>query len=213
VSNPSIGSGLWSELVDLNKHADALISRVVRAIEPSQPIQREIPFFASIEARFDQLPSTFAAATPASSDALAGNNVKQSIFTNHSSRVYVREIAFQPYLIRPTTPIVAGSATYDARLAAAATAGVFPFNWRWNFQTSIQQRWYSQKGRCFARAGGRTQVGNHLSFRNPQIIEPMETFTFECELLGAGMRVFDTGFGPHPSAVVAMLISGYREGG
>jgi len=193
----------------MNKHADALIERVQHAIEPSKPLTREIPFYTAIEAKFDNLPLTFAATPSVSSDILHGNNVKMPIFTNGSSRVYVREIGFQAYFAK-TVPL-GNISSYIGRIANGAVFGasVFPFNWRWNFHTSITQRHYSYSGRCLASAAGRALAGNHLSSREPLIIEPMETFTFECELISFGMPSTQN----CGSAIVSMILSGYREGG
>jgi hypothetical protein len=195
-------ANLWSGLIELNRQADALVERCVRAVEPSLPIGREIPFFASIEARFENLPVSLSAAPATNSDILAGNNVKQAVYQNGGSRVYVRELSFQPYLSRSVTPTQ--SPAYNAR--QLSQFGSFPFNWRWNFQTSITQRWYSQDRRVMANAGGRATAGNHLAFREPLIIEPREAFIFECELLSYNPE------GNDPTAVVAMILSGYREG-
>lgn len=201
-------AGFWSDLVNLNNRTDSLVERCRRAVEPTIPISREIPFLGSIEVLFENLPATYAATPAVNSDALAGNNIKQSVFTNKGSRVYVRELSFQAYCVQ-TVALSGIPASYEARVPNDVTN--FPFNWRWNFQTSITQRWYSER-RVLANAGGRARAGNHLAFREPLIIEPMETFIFECELLG--------GFGMNPTAVeeqgtdavVAMTISGYREG-
>ncbi len=214
-------TGLWSELIEMNRRVDALIERVQKSIEPSAPISREIPFFSSIEAKFDDLPNTFTDTIPAGSDAIAGNNIKRPIFQNGSSRVYVRELSFQSALLVPVdvnrTEGHSGfqGAPYSARVPNDRTT--FPFYWRWNFMTSMTNRWYADK-RVSANSAGRALAGNHLAFRQPLIIEPMETFTFECELLG-GFWMNNAG-GDTPSfqsiestsAVVSMILSGYREG-
>ena len=203
-------AGFWSELVEMNRRVDSLVERVMRAVQPPKPIGREVPFFASIETRFENLPEKFSSVCSPNSDVVAGNNVKHGVFTNGGSRVYVRELGFQPFFGR--TPTLTTS-DYEARLVGGGGALGFTnirmFNWRWNFQTSIQQRWYADS-RVLARAGGRFQAGNHLAFREPLVIEPMETLTFECELLSFGMN---TGLGTGPTtAGVSMIMSGYREG-
>lgn len=213
-----MSAGFWSELVEMNRRVDAVIGRVMQSVQPSKPVGREIPFFASIETRFENLPWDFNAALPTTSDLRIGNNVKRGIFTNGSSRVYVRELGFQSSYVVPTTAALGGvSQTYDARAPVPAggfgtlppNADVFNVNWRWNFQTSVQQRWYADK-RVLANAGGRSRAGNHLAFREPLIIEPMETFTFECELLSFGMS--GASGAPNAHLAVSMLLSGYREG-
>ncbi len=201
----SVSSTLWSELIALNKHADALVERCQRAIEPTQPTGREIPFFGSIENRFDDLPSRFLSTVPPSSMVLAGNNVRRQEFTNGGSRVYVRELSFQTwFMVDADDPTTGNERTVN-------NTDVFPFNFYWNFQTSITQRWYSDK-RVLAAAGGRQAAGNHLAFREPLIIEPRETFVFECELASYGMRPGSGEDTAEQSAIVAMILSGYREG-
>jgi len=197
----------------MNRRVDDLIGRVARAVQPSKPIGREIPFFASIETRFENLPQTFDSTCGTHSDILTGNNVKRGIFTNGGSRVYVREIGFRPVYVIPTTVTGTPVLQYDARLSSGGllppNVTVFGINWRWNFMSSITQRWYSDR-RVLAQAGGRPKAGNHLAFREPLIIEPMETFTFECELLSFGM-LLDVA-ASDGITVVSMLLSGYREG-
>ncbi len=207
MSNPAISGQFWSELVGLNKHADSLVERVRRAVEPSQPISREIPAIVSIETRFNSLPTSYGSTVATGSDALAGNNVKRGFFQNGGSRIYIRELAFQSWFVLPVNP-TGIAPSYDARMPNERT--IFPFNWRWNFQTSITQRWYADR-RLLAQSGGRAQAGNHLSFRKPLVIEPMETFTFECELLG-GFGMAASAQSESSSAVISMLLSGYREG-
>ncbi len=198
-------SEFWSALIGLNRQADALVERCMRAIEPTRPTGREIPFYGSIEARFSNLPITYGTVAVANSDALSSNSVKRNIFTNGGSRVYVRELSFQSYFVKSVDPV---APLYDARVPNAVTP--FPFSWRWNYQTSITQRWYAEQ-RVLAQAAGRAVVGNHLSFREPQIIEPQETFVFECELMGGfGMSRASQSLGS--DAVISMILSGYREG-
>lgn len=204
----------WSDLIDLNKHVDGLFEKCLKAIETTRPIGREIPFYASLEARFEHLPRHYQQVAAPNSDALAGNNIKRVVFTNFGSRVYVREIGFQPMMgIQSLPPAPPGVVNSNGR-STAGYIGRFPFNWRWNFQTSITQRQYADR-RVLAKAGGLARAGNHLAFRKPLIIEPMETLTYECELVGgAGM----TATGDQPPfffediAVISMEISGYREG-
>lgn len=210
MSSPNVtrGKAFWDDLIELNKRADALVARVLRAKEPTEPISREVPAFVSIEARFDGLFTTYANAGTPNSDALDGNNVRRPIFQNNGSRLYIRELGFQSSYVVPTNP--AGVApSYDARIPNEITN--FPFNWRWNFMTSITQRWYNPDRRCLANAGGRSVCGTHLSFREPLIIEPMEVFTFECEMLG-GFGMDKDAVNTGTSAIVAMLLHGYREG-
>ena len=84
-----------------------------------------------------------------------------------------------------------------------------PPYYRWNFLTSITQKQYADK-RVSMFAAGRREAGNHLAFRDPLVIEPMETLTFEVELLGfGGSAGADVRFN---SFVVALYLSGYREG-
>jgi hypothetical protein len=87
-------SSLWSTLIDLNKAAVALIDRARKRIEPSPPVSRELLTNASVEVRFDNLPSTYDTGIrdplPVNSDALWGNNVKRGIWTNGASRLYLR---------------------------------------------------------------------------------------------------------------------------
>ena len=186
-------SSLWSTLIDLNKAADSLIDRARKRIEPSPPVSRELLTDASIEVRFDNLPTGINATPPTNSDSVWGNNVKRGFWTNGASRLYLRELAFERYYVDPSTN--------SRRLFYA------PY-FRWNFQTSITQKQYADK-RVSMLAGGRSETGNHLSFRDPLVVEPMETFTFECELLSFGQPVFESTLA---SFVVACYLSGYREG-
>ncbi len=195
---------LWSDLINMDRHVDSLIERVRRAVEPTQPISREIPFFGSIENRFIDLPPLYASVVPPGSDVIAGSNIKTADYTNHGSRVYVRELSLHAWQGKATTQ--AGGQTYDDRLEVIL--GRFPINYHWNFRTSITDKWYAAYGRMLAAAGGRSVAGTHLAFREPLIIEPMETFQFECELLSFGQA---TG-GTNNIATVQMTISGYREG-
>jgi hypothetical protein len=197
----------WSKLIDLDKSVDGLIERVQRAIEPSQPTSREIPFHATIETLFQNLFGTYGGTASINSDALSGNNVKQNVFTNFGSRVYVRELSFQGYNVG-----VHG----NSNVRSSSDITPFPFNFRWNFKTSIVDRWYATAAyganrRCLAASGGRSRAGTHLAFREPLIIEPMETLTFECELLGGfGQNEVATTF-QGTQAIVAMILSGYRD--
>lgn len=203
---------LWNTLIGLNKSADDLIAKVMRSKEQSQPISREIPFFASVEARFDLLPATFQAAVNPGSDAVAGSNIKLATYENAGSRVYIREIGFEvSYISR----VADDASVFPYSPRTPNNIARFPINFRWNFQTSITEKWYSRNGRCLARAGGRPQSGSHIAFREPRIIEPREGFRAEFELISFGM----TGTGeptfqdnPAPSCVISMLLSGYREG-
>ncbi len=200
----------WDDLLSLNKRVDNLVGRVLAAKEPSQPITREIPFYGEVEILFQNLPLTFTATLNTGSDALAALNVKQGQFTNKGSRVYVREISMTGFRARTVTTGALVLNPRDERNPSDLTQQ-YPINWRWNFMTSIQQRWYSgvRNVRCLARSGGRQECGNHLSFREPLIIEPMETFTFEAELLAAGMSTTEITVGTN--AIITMQLSGYRE--
>ena len=201
---------LWDVLLALNHEVDGLIDHVRRAVEHAPAIGREIPWFASIEARFDNLPTTYAAVPSPNSNGLTGNNVVLSHYTNKSSRVYVRELAFAAYFVRVNVaPSALSVMTLDVRRANEVSK--FPLNWRWNFKTSISEKFYSDT-RMLARSGGRQRSGCHLSFRDPLIIEPMETFTFECEYLGGLGMVPDANAALGTSVVIAMQLSGYREG-
>ena len=200
----TVDANFWSSLVELNKAADSLIAKAKQRIEPSQPVSREIATNASIEVRFDNLPFSYEAAidpVPTNSDALAGNNVKRGFWTNGASRLYLRELGFQKYFVEGEARSVAGL-KYRA-------LNYLPPYFRWNFQTSITQKQYADK-RVAMFAGGRPEAGNHLSFRDPLVIEPMETFTFEVELLSFGQDFYQL---QQPvSYVVALYLSGYREG-
>lgn len=199
----TVDANFWSSLIDLNKAADSLIAKARKRIEPSQPISREIATNASIEVRFDNLPFSYspAAPVPTNSDALWGNNVKRGFWTNGASRLYLRELAFQKYFVEGNARSVAGTKFRGMN--------VLPPYFRWNFQTSITQKQYADK-RVAMFAGGRPEAGNHLLFRDPLVIEPMETFTFEVELLSLGQDFY---FEEDPiSYVVALYLSGYREG-
>lgn len=209
MSNP--GTELWNALIALNNQADSLIERVRRAVEPTMPIGREIPATISIETLFQNLPKTYAQSVPVGSDLIAGNNVKRVSFQNGGSRLYIREIGFDSYFIRSIDPTAVGAPDYQARIANQITR--FPFNFRWNFQTSITQRWYADK-RCLGRTGARVASGTHLAFREPLIVEPMENVVLEVELLGGFQMTASqiTLLGSSSSAVVSMTMSGYREG-
>lgn len=201
----TVDANFWSSLVELNKAADSLIAKAKQRIEPSEPLSREISTHASIEVRFDNLPQTYTlppfGVTPTpNSDALWGNNVKKGIWTNGASRLYLRELAFERYFVDEN------NVRY---VAPRSQINVLPPYYRWNFQTSITQKQYADK-RVSMFAGGRPEAGNHLSFRDPLVIEPMETFTFEVELLSYG--VDGVSFVPSGSFVVALYLAGYREG-
>jgi hypothetical protein len=194
-------SALWSTLIDLNRAADSLIDLAKKRIEPSKPVSRELLTNASIEVRFDNLSTSYADdAVPVNSDALSGNNVKRGVWTNGASRLYLRELAFDQYFV---------DSENNARRYTSIFLDQLPPYYRWNFLTSITQKQYADK-RVSMFAGGRKQAGNHLAFRDPLVIEPMETLTFEVELLSFG----GTGApaGNIDAYVVALYLSGYREG-
>lgn len=199
---------IWEKLLVLNREVDGLIGRVTQHVEPLQPIGREPPWYGVVEARFDNLPTTYGGATNSGSDGVAGNNVKVNSWTNKSARVYIRELSFDAYFVRVNK--TDDGVSWDARLPNEASR--FPINWRWNIRLSITGRYYSENGRVLARAGGRARAGNHLLFKEPFVVEPMETLAFECEYLGgAGMRAAATD--PLGTAVViALCLSGFREG-
>jgi len=210
----TVDANFWSSLVDLNKAADALIARAKARIEPSQPVSREITTHASIEVRFDNLPVTYTVAPPGvaptpNSDALWGNNVKRGIWTNGASRLYLRELAFERYFVDSDNKrlVAPGSGI----IGVGSALNTLPPYYRWNFQTSITQKQYADK-RVSMFAGGRPEAGNHLAFRDPLVIEPMETFTFEVELLSYGAEGSPLFIGQLPSYVVALHLAGYREG-
>jgi hypothetical protein len=197
-------SALWSTLIDLNRAADSLIDLAKKRIEPSKPVSRELLTNASIEVRFDNLPTSYAddAVVPVNSAALSGNNVKRGVWTNGASRLYLRELAFDQYFVDSAT---------NTRKSQVFPLEQLPPYYRWNFLTSITQKQYADK-RVSMFAGGRKQAGNHLAFRDPLVIEPMETLTFEVELLSFGSTA-DAGVAPNVDAyVVALYLSGYREG-
>lgn len=199
----------WDNLVGLNKRVDGLVGRVLSAIEPSKPVSREIPFYGEVEVLFDNLPLNFDATLATNSDAIAGLNVKQGQFTNKGSRVYVREMTMTGFLCRTVSTGALVLNPRDER-SPSDFDHQYPINWRWNFMTSIQQRWYSgvRNVRCLARSGGRQECGNHLSWKEPLIIEPMETLTFEVELLAAGLSTAEITVGAE--AVVGLQMFGYR---
>ena len=198
----------WDDLLSLNKRVDNLVGRVLAAKEPSQPITREIPFYGEVEVLFDNLPTSFGATVATNSMILAGLNVQQGQFTNKGSRVYVREMTTTAYLARTVST---GALVLNPRAERSPFDFVssIPPNWRWNFMTSIQQRWYSNDRRCLAAASGRQAAGNHLAFHEPLVIEPMETLTFEVELLAAGMAAAAITVGAQ--AIIALQMFGYRE--
>lgn len=198
-------TNFWADLIRLNKRTDSLIERCIKDVRPSEPIAREVPVYVSVENRFENLPLTFAAALSTASDLQSGNNIKQAVWTNSGARVYIREISMHAFL---GVSLTNESPTYDCRVE---NNGITPFNWRWNFMTSITQKWYSRH-RCLASAGGRDSAGTHLSFKNPLVVEPMETFIFECELVAAGMVRVGLEANEFNIATVAMALSGYREG-
>jgi hypothetical protein len=128
--------------------------------------------------------------------------VKRGIWTNGASRLYLRELAFERYYV--------ASATNQRQTCGSHNnpIDIVPPYYRWNFLTSITQKQYADK-RVSMFAGGRSEAGNHLLFRDPLVIEPMETFTFEVELLSYGP---DFEYEASTSFVVALYLSGYREG-
>lgn len=203
----TVDSSIWSTLVDLNKTADSLIERARKRIEPSPPVSRELLTNASIEVRFNNLEVDYDYPTPVNSDALWGNNVKRNSWTNGASRLYLRELAFQTYYVNDEVVDPDNRNTRRCR-PRVFQLNVLPPYYRWNFQTSITQKQYADK-RVSMLAGGRQEAGNHLAFRDPLVLEPMETFTFEVELLAYGGS---SGYFGTNAFVVALYLSGYREG-
>ena len=192
-------SNFWLRITNMDRVVDGLVDRVRKSTRKSAPITREIPAYFSLEALFENLPATLASRPDPNSDAFSGNNVKRAHIENKSSRVYLREIGFISWYVNPdSTPAFGRSVNPTTNV---------PMNFRWNLHTSITDRWYSDR-RCMAFSGGRTFPSNvHLRFREPFVLEPMETLTFECELLsftGAGASFTD--------AIIAAQLSGYREG-
>lgn len=200
----SAPTDFWSRLIEINKYVDGLIDRTSAAARASQPISREIPFFAQIEARFDNLPDQYAATINPACGLLAGNNIRQPIYNNGGSRVYIREIGIVPYRASSVS-------TSNDVLARRTDFRRFPINYRWNFTTSITNRQYANLP-VMARAAGSARAGTHLAFREPLIIEPRETFQFYCELLSFGMNDTAERDANYDTALISMSISGYREG-
>lgn len=199
----NVANQLWSLLVDLNKQVDNTVERVKRKVMQTPPISREIVNVASIEVRWDNLPASYSSTMSPNSDAQWGNNIKRGIFTNKGARIYVREMGFEMYMV---------SANNRRRVATSGPndgAFIIPY-FRWNFMTSITQRQYADK-RVSSRSLGRPESGSHLVFREPFILEPMETLTFECELLQYGGNDENIEF-VEPSFVVNADFFGYREG-
>lgn len=182
----------WSQLIELNKRADALIDTVFKATETSEPISRETPFLASIEVLYENVGTV----TSVNNDAREGINIKRQSFVNGGSRVYVREISFES----------AASANTTFRRTPNNIQPITP-NFRWNFYTSILQRRYSPERGCLFSAAGRSKAGSHISFREPLIVEPRESLVFECELLSS-----QSVFTQNSNTVISMIVSGYREG-
>jgi hypothetical protein len=200
----SVDNRFWDQLVELNKKTDALISRVRKFIEPDPGISREIMQVASVEVRWENLPTSYTATPSPNSDVLWGNNVKRGIFTNHGSRLLLRSIGFDAY----TSGFEGSSADVRQSVYGTPTLPVPPY-WRWNFKTSITQRQYADKP-VSMRSLGRPESGSQLVFREPFILEPMETLTVECELLQYGLPV--AGVAPGNVFTVNMNFFGYREG-
>jgi hypothetical protein len=197
---------LWSDLIDLHRKADALIERVRRKVAPTPAISREVMTVASLEVRWENLPTSYNATMGTGSDAQNGNNVKRGVFTNKGSRIYIREMGAELY----------GISTDNTRLVLSAggnDGGTFllPY-YKWNFLTSITQRQYANT-RVSSRALGRPESGSHLVFREPFILEPMETLIFEAELLAYGSYQALGPPGPMPPTfVINANFFGYREG-
>ena len=205
-------SKLWSDLIDLNKHVDGLIQRVFEATKKTEPISREVPFYASIEVLYENLPTQYDQAVVAS-DGNAGDNIKRARYENASSRVYVREMSMVSMYLVPLT--TGHNAPHDPPSPMTARfptqTAVFPINWRWNFYTSISERKYSDT-RVLANAAGRSRAGNHIAFREPLIIEPREALVFETELLGGFGMTTAPGQLQASNIVISLAMSGYREG-
>ncbi len=192
VSAMQNASKFWSQLIECNKRADALIERSQKASDQSEPTCRETPFLASIEVMY----SNVGTVTSVNNDAIEGINLKRQSFVNGGARVYVREICFES----------AAAANTTFRRTPNNIQPITP-NFRWNFYTSITQRRYSPERGCLFSAGGRSKPGSHLSFREPLIVEPRESLVFECELLSSMSQFTD-----NVNTVISMIVSGYREG-
>jgi hypothetical protein len=131
-----------------------------------------------------------------------GNNVKRGIYTNHGSRIYIREIGHDIFGV---------SANNARRSLTSSISAPVPY-FKWNFSTSITQRQYADK-RVSSRALGRPETGSHLVFREPFILEPMETLIVDAELLSYGnFRLDAEPVVMPPTLVVNFDFFGYREG-
>lgn len=204
----NLDNQLWAQLIDFSKRVDGLFDRVVKKTQQTPPISREIVSVASVEVIWQNLPTNYSAAMSPNSDAQWGNNIKRGIFTNKGSRLYIREVGYELYGLGG----VIESDAPNARLYPARSSGPFgvtmPY-FKWNMMTSITQRQYADK-RVSMRSLGRPENGSHLVFREPFILEPMETLTVECELLQYGSVL--GGAEALPALVVSMDFFGYREG-
>jgi hypothetical protein len=190
---------LWEELGKLNKKTEALIERVFKKKKQTEPVSRELYTSMTVEVLWENLPQSYNKTTLPNSDSLWGSNIKRGIFTNGGSRLYIREVSQTSFYLQNDN-----------------TREVFRSNaprpyFLWNFQTSITQRQYADKA-VSMRSLGRLENGSHLVFREPFILEPMETLVVQCELLQYG-PAFLTEFSTFPTSfVVNMNFSGYREG-
>lgn len=195
-------NALWSELVDLNRKVDGLVDRVLKKVRPTPAISREIVALCTIEVQWLNMPGSYTSGPLSTgSDAQTGNNVKRGIFTNKGSRLYIRELGCELFGI---------NAANQRTLLTAEQSMPVPY-FKWNVFTSITQRQYADK-RVSAKSLGNPGTGSHLVFREPFVIEPMETVVFECELLSYGNFAVQEGPAAFPSFCISGNFFGYREG-
>lgn len=194
---------LWAELVNIDRKVEGLIDRVMRKVQPTPAITREIVSLCTVEVQWNNMPSSYNATMGTGSDAQLGNNVKRGIFTNKGARMYIRELGHDLFGVN--------TSNQRTMLAAQQTLPIPYF--KWNVLTSITQRQYADK-RVSSKSLGPPGTGSHLVFREPFVLEPMETLIFECELLSYGN--FRAGGVPPVGAPKSLCISGnffgYREG-
>lgn len=183
---------IWSDLITLNRQVDALMAVVSKVVAKSQPISREIPFYASAELLFSSLPPRFSSTVLPASDLRQGQNQKLAVFQNGGSRVYIRELNFA----------MSSANSSDERFQT------FSPYFRWNFYTSITNRRYANKG-VMANSAGRNVAGVHIAFRDPLVVEPREALNIEVELLSFGMST--SGVTSRTALVIEPSVSGYRE--
>lgn len=202
----NLDNKLWSELFDLNRKADALIERAMKRVRPTSAISREIVNVSSVEVQWNNLPASYdpGVVLPTNSDARHGNSVKRGIYTNHGSRIYIREMGHDIF----------GRNANNSRISLTNNTNNFsapvPY-FKWNFSTSITQRQYADK-MISSRALGRPETGSHLVFREPFILEPMETLIVEADLRSYGNFNSVESSAMPASLVINFNFFGYREG-